>query len=139
MEASRRIISGDTAFESKAFDGQLNANSSVNAKEHEAESIEIPLCPLPLPLVESKVTTRSPRPQRRPSNHRESLTSVHGRSGSVNSENSVYLDSDLVEAPMVDQEDIIALTYHVRAFSDALGVLRNTFFEQSGILILVAY
>ncbi|KAK3731062.1 hypothetical protein QZH41_019222, partial [Actinostola sp. cb2023] len=130
-EASRRIISGDTAFESKAFDGQLNANSSVIAKEHEAESIEIPLCPLPLPLVESKVTTRSPRPQRRPSNHRESLTSVHGRSGSVNSENSVYLDSDLVEAPMVDQEDIIALTYHVRAFSDALGVLRNTFFEQS--------
>ena len=31
--------------------------------------------------------------------------------------------------PMVDQEDIIALTKHVRSFSDALNNLRNSFKE----------
>lgn len=34
---------------------------------------------------------------------------------------------------MVDQDDIIALTHHVRAFSEALGVLKSTFFEDTGI------
>lgn len=79
-----------------------------------------------------KAVTRSPRPQNRASNHRESLTSLgHDRSGSVNSETSLY--SDLIELPMVDQDDIIALTHHVRAFSEALGVLKSTFFEDTGI------
>ena len=58
---------------------------------------------------------------------RESVSSLHGRerSGSVNSLNS----SEYFEAPMVDQEDIIALTHHVRSFSEALSKLRNTFVE----------
>ena len=33
---------------------------------------------------------------------------------------------------MIDQEDIIALTHHVRGFSDALACLRNTFIECEG-------
>ena len=49
---------------------------------------------------------------------------------SVNSEAS-YL-GEFVETPMIDQEDIIALTHHVRGFSDALACLRNTFIECEG-------
>lgn len=33
---------------------------------------------------------------------------------------------------MILQEDIIALTYHVRTFSEALSALRNTFIECEG-------
>ena len=35
------------------------------------------------------------------------------------------------ESQMVDQEDIIALTKHVRSFSDSLNVLRSTFVDSS--------
>lgn len=130
-ETTGRPLSGESASDFKTLEVQLNANSSTFPKEYEtSEALESPTSPLP--LVESRVTTRSPRPQSRASNHRESLTSLgHDRSGSVNSESSLF--SDLIELPMVDQEDIIALTDHVRAFSEALGALRNTFFENSGI------
>lgn len=42
---------------------------------------------------------------------------------------SVINTSEIADTPMVDQEDIIALTRHVRSFSDALNNLRNTFKE----------
>lgn len=38
---------------------------------------------------------------------------------------------------MILQEDIIALTYHVRTFSEALSALRNTFIECEGERIVV--
>ena len=65
--------------------------------------------------------------------HRESISStgaIHDRSSSVNSEASYY--ADFIETPMIDQGDIIALTHHVRSFSDALSSLRNTFVEGEG-------
>ena len=34
---------------------------------------------------------------------------------------------NIYQSAMVDQDDIIALTRHVRSFSDALNNLRNTF------------
>ena len=64
--------------------------------------------------------------------HRESFSSVTfpDRSNSVNSETSYYTEA--AEAPMIVQEDIIALTVHVRTFSEALSSLRNTFIECEG-------
>lgn len=61
--------------------------------------------------------------------HKESCSSVTfpDRSNSVNSEGSYY--NEAAEAPMILQEDIIALTLHVRTFSEALSSLRNTFIE----------
>lgn len=61
--------------------------------------------------------------------HRESFSSVTfpDRSNSVNSEGSYY--NEVADAPMILQEDIIALTVHVRTFSEALSSLRNTFIE----------
>ena len=35
--------------------------------------------------------------------------------------------NNIFQSTMVDQDDIIALTRHVRSFSDALNNLRNTF------------
>lgn len=66
--------------------------------------------------------------------HRESFSSVTfpDRSNSVNSESSYYTEA--AEAPMILQEDIIALTFHVRSFSEALSSLRNTFIECEGKL-----
>ncbi|KAL9950291.1 hypothetical protein ACROYT_G042770 [Oculina patagonica] len=60
---------------------------------------------------------------------RESFSSVTfpDRSNSVNSDTSYYVEA--AEAPMIVQEDIIALTFHVRTFSEALSSLRNTFIE----------
>lgn len=65
--------------------------------------------------------------------HRESFSSVTfpDRSNSVNSETSYYTEA--AEVPMIVQEDIIALTCHVRTFSEALGSLRNTFIECEGM------
>lgn len=64
--------------------------------------------------------------------HKESCSSVSfpDRSNSVNSEGSYY--NEAAEAPMILQEDIIALTVHVRTFSEALSSLRNTFIECTG-------
>ena len=64
--------------------------------------------------------------------HRESFSSVTfpDRSNSVNSDTSYYAEA--AEVPMIVQEDIIALTCHVRTFSEALGSLRNTFIECEG-------
>lgn len=64
--------------------------------------------------------------------HRESFSSVTfpDRSNSVNSDTSYYTEA--AEAPMIVQEDIIALTFHVRTFSEALSSLRNTFIECEG-------
>ncbi|XP_022783063.1 rho GTPase-activating protein 45-like isoform X2 [Stylophora pistillata] len=61
--------------------------------------------------------------------HRESFSSVTfpDRSNSVNSDTGCYTET--AEEPMILQEDIIALTCHVRNFSDALSSLRNTFIE----------
>ncbi|XP_020617718.1 minor histocompatibility protein HA-1-like, partial [Orbicella faveolata] len=61
--------------------------------------------------------------------HRESFSSVTfpDRSNSVNSDTSYYAEA--AEVPMIVQEDIIALTCHVRTFSEALSSLRNTFIE----------
>lgn len=66
--------------------------------------------------------------------HRESFSSVNftDRSNSVNSETSYYTEA--AEVPMIVQEDIIALTLHVRTFSEALSSLRNTFIECEGKL-----
>ena len=78
-----------------------------------------------------------PVKQATPAPHRESFSSVPfpDRSNSVNSESSYYTEA--VEAPMILQEDIIALTYHVRTFSEALSALRNTFIECEGERIVV--
>ena len=64
--------------------------------------------------------------------HRESFSSVTlpDRSNSVNSDTSYYAEA--AEVPMIVQEDIIALTCHVRTFSEALSSLRNTFIECEG-------
>lgn len=64
--------------------------------------------------------------------HRESFSSVAfpDRSNSVNSDTSFYAEA--AEVPMIVQEDIIALTCHVRTFSEALSSLRNTFIECEG-------
>lgn len=64
--------------------------------------------------------------------HRESFSSVtlQDRSNSVNSDTSYYTEA--AEVPMILQEDIIALTFHVRTFSEALSSLRNTFIECEG-------
>ncbi|KXJ09234.1 Minor histocompatibility protein HA-1, partial [Exaiptasia diaphana] len=129
-EVARRVLpSAETNFNN----GQEITNSSLYTKENDCDVLESPSSSSTL-SSEAKVVIRSPRPQIRGLNHRESLTSLGhdrsaDRSGSVNSESSVY--SDLIELPMVDQDDIIALTYHVRAFSEALGALRNTFSEES--------
>lgn len=129
-EVARRVLpSTETNFNNV----QDNTNSSVHAKENDSDVLESHNSSSTL-NSEARVASRSPRPQIRSLNHRESLTSLgHDRSGSVNSESSVY--SDLIELPMVDQEDIISLTYHVRTFSEALAALRNTFSEESGIII----
>jgi len=131
-ETARRSLSGETSADFKPLEVQLNANSLSFPKENEtSEALESPTNPLPV-ISESRPATRSPRPQNRSSNPRESPTSYgHDRSGSLNSESSLF--SDFIELPMVDQEDIIALTDHVRAFSEALAALRNTFLEKSGI------
>ena len=70
--------------------------------------------------------------------HRESFSSVTfpDRSNSVNSEGSYY--NEVADAPMILQEDIIALTVHVRTFSEALSSLRNTFIECEGTVKLKA-
>ena len=52
------------------------------------------------------------------------------RSNSVNSDTGYY--NETTEEPMILQEDIIALTCHVRKFSEALSSLRNTFIECEG-------
>lgn len=85
----------------------------------------------PVPVVSVPVKQSTPAP------HRESFSSVSfpDRSNSVNSESSYYTEA--VEAPMILQEDIIALTYHVRTFSEALSALRNTFIECEGERIVV--
>lgn len=64
--------------------------------------------------------------------HRESFSSVTfpDRSNSVNSDTGYY--NETAEEPMILQEDIIALTCHVRKFSEALSSLRNTFIECEG-------
>lgn len=61
--------------------------------------------------------------------HRESFSSVTfpDRSNSVNSDTGYY--NETAEEPMILQEDIIALTCHVRKFSEVLSSLRNTFIE----------
>lgn len=134
-EATRRVISTDKIIETQKTSNsdQPLATSSANLKENEADtSILDTFSSKNLPGSESKAS-KSPRPQSRPGLiHRESVNSFHDRSGSVNSETSLY--GELIEAPMVDQEDIIALTHHVRAFSEALSALRNTFFELTGIV-----
>jgi E3 ubiquitin-protein ligase DOA10 len=58
----------------------------------------------------------------RESSSKSSLRSfdLSDRSFSLNS-----LTSDTVDSQMVDQEDILTLTAHVRHFSDALSKLRN--------------
>lgn len=48
------------------------------------------------------------------------------RSFSLNSLSSSY-GTDTFDSQMVDQEDILSLTAHVRHFSDALSKLRNAF------------
>ena len=83
------------------------------------------------PDVRTKYVRSASQPNKPTVLHRESVSSAgHGRSSSVNSEAS-YL-GEFVETPMIDQEDIIALTHHVRGFSDALACLRNTFIECEG-------
>lgn len=109
------------------------ASSSTNLKENEADTSILDTFNSTTSTGFESKPSKSPRPQSRPGLiHRESTTSLHDRSSSVNSETSLF--GDLIEAPMVDQEDIIALTHHVRAFSEALSALRNTFFEPTGIV-----
>jgi len=43
----------------------------------------------------------------------------------------VFKRENCADSQMVDQEDIIALTKHVRSFSDSLNVLRSTFVDSS--------
>lgn len=45
--------------------------------------------------------------------------------------------ADYDDLPMVDQDDIIALTRHVRDFSDALNNLRNTFISEGRSLFIL--
>ena len=49
------------------------------------------------------------------------------RSISLNSLSSSYGTDTIIDSQMVDQEDILTLTAHVRHFSDALSKLRNAF------------
>ena len=55
----------------------------------------------------------------------------NSKSGSYGS-----INSDSLESPVVDQDDILALTHDVRSFSDAMAKLKDVFSGENGKLIL---